>query len=399
MEGLIEKKLDLKESRVKFEDKKNEVREALESDDLIKARKLKEELDELKAHIDSLSKEVDELTNEQDEEKTEDNTDGEGEERMQNTESRVIPHEVTNEETRAFQSYLETRDIDGDNLKTDSGFVVVPEEVVNEILKLKEKEFNLDQYVTVKQVGYGSGKYPVVRQSEVAALPEVAELEENPKLAVKPFFELRYDIKTHRGYFLISREAIEDSAVNVLAELKTWLARTIAATRNNAIVKAIKEGTPGTEGETLEFERVEAANIDGIKDAINLKLTPNYEHNVAIVSQTAFASLDKLKDNQGNYLLQPDVKEPTTKRLLGARVEVLPDEMIGENNANTIIIGNLKDGIVLFDRSQYQASWTNYMQFGESLMVAVRQDVRILDEKSVIVIEFGETEGDNGETP
>ena len=62
-------------------------------------------------------------------------------------------------------------------------------------------------------------------------------------------------------------------------------------------------------------------------------------------------------------------------------------------------IGNLKDGIVLFDRSQYQASWTNYMQFGESLMVAVRQDVRILDEKSVIVIEFGETEGDNGETP
>src|SRR5699024_8393363 len=108
-------------------------------------------------------------------------------------------------------------------------------------------------------------------------------------------------------------------------------------------------GTPGTEGETLEFERVEAANIDGIKDAINIKLTPNYEHNVAIVSQTAFASLDKLKDNQGNYLLQPDVKEPTTKRLLGARVEVLPDEMIGENNANTIIIGNLKDGIVLFD--------------------------------------------------
>src|SRR5699024_2691367 len=81
MEGLIEKKLDLKESRVKFEDKKNEVREALESDDLIKARKLKEELDELKTHIDSLSKEVDELTNEQDEEKTEDNTDDEGEER------------------------------------------------------------------------------------------------------------------------------------------------------------------------------------------------------------------------------------------------------------------------------------------------------------------------------
>src|SRR5699024_12150453 len=115
----------------------------MKSYDIIKARKLKEKRDEIKTQIDSLAKKVDELTNEKDEEKTNDKTDGEGEERMQNTESRVIPHEVTNEETRAFQSYLETRDIDGDNLKTDSGFVVVPEEVVNEILKLKEKEFNL----------------------------------------------------------------------------------------------------------------------------------------------------------------------------------------------------------------------------------------------------------------
>lgn len=396
MDKLINKKLDLKESRVKFDNKKQEVRDALDGDDLVKARELKEELDALKEYIDELAKEVEKLEGEEEPEEEE-----EGEERMKKTEERnypgVVHHDVTNEETRAFQDYLETRDIDGDNLKTDSGFVVVPEEIVNDILKLKEKEFNLDQYVTVKSVGYGSGKYPVVRQSEVAALPEVEELEDNPKLGVKPFFELRYDIKTHRGYFLISREAIEDSAVNVLAELKTWMARTISATRNAAIVKAIKEGTPGQEGETLEFEKMDAEGVDGIKDAVNLNLTPNYEHNVAIVSQTAFNDLDKMKDGAGNYLLQEDVKERTQKRLLGAQVVVLPDEMIGDDSASTIIIGNLKDGVVLFDRSQYQASWTNYMQFGESLMVAVRQDVRILDEKSVIVIDFeaGETE----ETP
>lgn len=302
----------------------------------------------------------------------------------------------TNEQREAFQKYLETREIDGGALKTDSGFVVVPEQVVTEIMKLKEKEFNLDQYVTVKSVGYGSGKYPVVRQSEVAALPEVAELEENPKLAVKPFYNLGYDIKTYRGYFLVSREAIEDAAVNVLSELMTWMARTIASTRNAAIVKAIKEGTPGEKGKTLKLQTVQASGIDDIKDAINLNLKPNYEHNVAIVSQTAFAELDKMKDNEGNYLLQKDVKEPTQKRLLGAQVVVLPDEMIGEKSSKTIIIGNLKDAIVLFDRSQYQAAWTNYMQYGESLMVAVRQDVRILDEKSAIVIDFAGGAGVEG---
>ncbi|MFU0790656.1 MAG: phage major capsid protein [Virgibacillus proomii] len=302
----------------------------------------------------------------------------------------------TDEQREAFQKYLETREIDGGALKTDSGFVVIPEQVVTEIMKLKEMEFNLDQYVTVKSVGYGSGKYPVIRQSEVAALPEVAELEENPKLAVKPFYNLGYDIKTYRGYFLVSREAIEDAAVNVLAELMTWMARTIASTRNAAIIKAVKEGTPGEEGKTLKLQTIQASGIDGIKDAINLNLKPNYEHNVAIVSQTAFAELDKMKDNEGNYLLQKDVKEPTQKRLLGAQVVVLPDEMLGEKPGKTIIIGNLKDAIVLFDRSQYQAAWTNYMQYGEALMVAVRQDVRILDEKSAIVIDFGGGAGVEG---
>src|SRR5699024_8534062 len=195
MEKLIEAKLNFKENRIKYDEKEKEVREALDNDDVAKARELKEELDSIREYLNELKEDIEKLEKEDEEENDEEN-ESEGEERMVNTETRgveySIPHQVTDEETRAFQNYLETRDIDGDNLKTDSGFVVVPEEIVTDILKLKEKEFNLDQYVTVKQVSYGSGKYPVVRQSEVAALPEVEELEENPKLAVKPFFELRY---------------------------------------------------------------------------------------------------------------------------------------------------------------------------------------------------------------
>lgn len=360
--GMLED--DEKRGDTKFSDLEKEVRE------------LKEE----KAEIEAKQRMLDDEEEEKEDRSLMEQAHKGGEE------TRTI--QPTNEQRDAFQKYLETREIDGGALKTDSGFVVIPEQVVLEIMKLKEMEFNLDQYVTVKQVGYGSGKYPVVRQSEVAALPEVAELAENPALAVKPFYQLGYDIKTYRGYFLISREAIDDAYVNVLAELMTWMARTIASTRNAAIIKAIKEGTPGEEGKTLKLATKNAVGIDGIKDAINLNLKPNYEHNVAIVSQTAFATLDKMKDKQGNYLLQPDIKEASQKRLLGAQVVVLPDEMLGTKSSNTIIIGNLKDAIVLFDRSQYQASWTDYMHYGEALMVAVRQDVRILDEKSAIVINF-----------
>ncbi|PNZ27389.1 phage major capsid protein [Staphylococcus rostri] len=369
---------------------------ALDNDELEKAEQLEKEISDLRAQIKQKEDELAKLKDGDTE--SEDKPEAvavEGERSMKNRQANARDlgvfnnTKVTSQEVRDFTAYLESRDdIPGGSLKTDSGFVVIPEEIVTDILKLKEVEFNLDKYVTVKKVKNGSGKYPVVRQSEVAALPEVEELAENPELAVKPFFQLAYDIKTRRGYFRISREAIEDSQINVLQELKLWLARTIAATRNKAIIDVIQNGGPGEKGDQTKLETIEAAGIDGLKDAVNLNIKPNYEHNVAIVSQTMFAKLDKLKDKNGNYLIQPDIKEKSQQRLLGARVEILPDEMLGSKGNETLIFGNLKDALVLFDRSQYQASWTDYMHFGECLMVAVRQDVRILDYKAAIVIKY-----------
>lgn len=345
---------------------------ALNNDELERAEELEQEITDLRSQIQEKQEELDKL-------KEKDGGSEDDPQPVVVNEARSYQQQaninelgisiqntkVTSQEVRDFSEYLETRDentIKGGSLKTDSGFVLIPEEIVTDILTLKEVEFNLDKYVTVKKAPSGSGKYPVVRQSSVAALPEVEELAENPELAVKPFYQLVYDIKTHRGYFRISRESIEDSKVNVLQELKLWMARTIAA-----------------------------KGIDGLKDAVNLNIKPNYEHNIAIVSQTMFAKLDKMKDKNGNYLIQPDVKEKTQQRLLGAKVEILPDEMLGEKANETLIFGNLKDAIVLFDRSQYQAGWTDYMHFGECLMVAVRQDCRILDEKSAIVINYEDT--------
>lgn len=383
----------LEELKAKRKDLREEAMELLEADKVDEAEAKKEEIKKLDEEIAELEKEL--------EEKEDDES--QNQEEVNPVEARDLnrietPNNVKTQEVRSFEKYLETRDIDGGSLKTDSGFVVVPEEVVTDILKLKEVEFNLDQYVTVKDVQFGSGKYPVVRQSQVAALPEVEELNENPELAVKPFFELMYDIKTHRGYFRISREAIEDAKVNVLQELKQWMARTIAATRNQAIIDVLKNGGPGEEGSDTQIPSQTVTSVDGIKDAVNLNLLPNYEHNVAIVSQTAFATLDKLKDKQGNYLIQPDIKEASARRLLGAKVVILPDEMLGDSGANTVIIGNLKDAITLFSRSQYQAGWTDYMHFGECLMVAVRQDARLLDHKAALVLTLdGVEDGDDGE--
>lgn len=402
---------ELLELRTKRADLMKQANRALEEDNTENANDIIAKVKELDERIAKVEKDVDDIKKEDGEdgnkeENQSENTENKEEQRNMNPAFAVKPQsnqEQDSKEVRDFKHYIETRaDIPGGSLKTDSGFVVIPEEIVTDILKLKEVEFNLDQYVTVKKVENGSGKYPVVRQSQVAALPEVEELAENPELAVKPFFQLAYDIKTHRGYFRISREAIEDSKIDVLGELKQWMARTIAATRNQAIINVIKNGGPGEDGENTKIasEEVTGATsketIDGLKDAINKHIIPNYEHNVAIVSQTGFNTLDKLADKEDRYLIQPDIKETSAKRLLGAKVVVLPDEMLGEKGSNTLIFGNLKDAITLFDRSQYQAAWTDYMHFGECLMVAVRQDVRLLDHKAAVVIDLN---GGSTETP
>ena len=187
---------------------RKEALELIESDDVDGAKAKREEIATLDTEIAELQEEIEEkeelkrALSDESENKNEEVTEVTVEERSIN---RVeIPEKATPQEVRDFKNYLETRaDIQGGSLTTESGFVVIPEEIVTDILKLKEVEFNLDQYITVKKVQNGSGKYPVVRQSQVAALPEVAELAENPELAVKPFFQLAYDIKTHRGYFLI----------------------------------------------------------------------------------------------------------------------------------------------------------------------------------------------------
>lgn len=402
---------ELLELRTKRADLMKQANRALEEDNTENANDIIAKVKELDERIAKVEKDVDDIKKEDGEdgnkeENQSENTENKEEQRNMNPAFAVKPQsnqEQDSKEVRDFKHYIETRaDIPGGSLKTDSGFVVIPEEIVTDILKLKEVEFNLDQYVTVKKVENGSGKYPVVRQSQVAALPEVEELAENPELAVKPFFQLAYDIKTHRGYFRISREAIEDSKIDVLGELKQWMARTIAATRNQAIINVIKNGGPGEDGANTKIasEEVTGATsketIDGLKDAINKHIIPNYEHNVAIVSQTGFNTLDKLADKEDRYLIQPDIKETSAKRLLGAKVVVLPDEMLGEKGSNTLIFGNLKDAITLFDRSQYQAAWTDYMHFGECLMVAVRQDVRLLDHKAAVVIDLN---GGSTETP
>lgn len=279
---------------------------------------------------------------------------------------------VEQEEREAFEGYLETRDITTDGLKTDEGYVVVPEEESKKIIELADDIVSLKQFVTVKPVSNASGKQPV-RTTAKAKLSTVAELAESPAIGVTPFTEVRYDIETKRGYIPYSEEYKQDG-INLVNDLKQFIGEVVINTENDDIL---------TELNTVRTKTVNT--VDELKTLVNTGFSAGKKGRIKfLVSQSVFDNLDRIKDKNGRYLLQESIASETGYKLLGKDVVVLDDEYFPNNT--TMFVGDLKE-IVYFDRSQVRVQWTNYLHFGECLGVAIRNDVgKVEDEKTKVNI-------------
>lgn len=275
-------------------------------------------------------------------------------------------------EMRDFTRYVKTGEMRTD-IKTDTGEVVVPTEIVTDIERIRDNVTTLADFVDVRNVKFGKGKVPVLKQ-EIPSLPKVEELQENPELAMAPYTPVEYEIDTYRGFLRISQEVAEDNRSDLVSIITEYLGRSVIATENQAILNQLEQ-----------LDTVEAVGIDGIKTALNTKLLPNYVNNVIIMNSTTFNELDLLKDNNGRYLLQDRIGDEPGKTINGVPVHVVSDK---ELPGSKIIIGSLKDAVTLFRRSQYNLQWTDYMHFGQGFMVAIRQDCQLRNKEAAYLLDF-----------
>lgn len=335
-----------------------EKREGISFKELEKeVRELKEEREELEAKI-KLSESEDEMENRE----------------LGNYNPGVELEEKEKEvdEVRAFNSYLETRDIEEDGLKTDEGYVVVPTEEQTNIIELADDIVSLKNLVTVKKVSTPSGFIPV-RATAKAKLNTVEELAESPAIGVTPLTEVDYKVETKRGYIPYSEEYRQDG-VNLESDLKQFISEVVVNTENDDILAEL---------ETVREETVNT--VDELKTLVNTGFSAGKKNVIKfLVSQTVFDNLDRIKDNNGRYLLQESIASETGYKLLGKDVVVLDDSYFP--TAQTMFVGDLKE-IVYFDRSDVRVQWTNYLHFGECLGVAIRNDVgKIEDEETKVNI-------------
>lgn len=350
--------------------KAGDTKGAAELDD--NANDLEKDMKEDKGDVEDLKEDLDELKRKQAHEKRS-LKHVEGVEEMEKVviDGKETAKEEVNE-VRSFLKYIrskETRALPADlpGMKSVDAAAIIPEEIITKAKMLPETVYDLRRYVTTQKIAHAVGKYPILKSNQ-AKLAPVAELLKNPDLENPQFTSVNYEVETYRGQLAVAQESLDDSDDDLGSIISRHVQRQALNTANDQIAAILRTA-----------EAVAATSIDDIKDQINVEFDPAYRLEF-LVSQSFYNTIDKMKDSDGNYLLQPDITAASGKQFLGRPVTILADDVIGTAKGQVVaFLGEPSAFAVFFDRVDTSVRWVENMYYGQVLAVAMRFDVKVVD--------------------
>lgn len=262
--------------------------------------------------------------------------------------------------------------------KTDTTKITSEELVTTPIREIKTT-VDLKPFTTIYPAKKASGKYPILKKA-TSKMVSVAELEKNPALAKPEFEQVDWSVETYRGAIPVSQESVDDADVDLISIVAETVGQIKVNTTNAAIAGVLKSFTAKT-----------VASVDDIKKILNVELDPAYD--VAfVVSQSFYQILDTLKDKNGRYLLQDSITAVTGKVLLGKPVFVLSDEILGASGEAKAFVGDFKRGILFADRKDLGLRWADNEIYGQYLQAVLRFGVKKVDAKAGYFVTFTPSE-------
>ena len=289
----------------------------------------------------------------------------------------VILNDKKETYTRSINQFIRTKGETRDGLTTVGAEAVIPIDKITKPEKQPERVVDLRQHVGRVPVTTGTGSYPILRANK-NKMTSVAELAKNPELAKPEFTKVNYQIETYRGYIPVSQEALDDSDIDLGGLVAENIQRQSLNTSNAEIAKKLQTATAKT-----------VTDIDGLKDIVNVTIDPAYNVKF-IASQSFFNELDKMKDNDGRYLLQQDVTVASGYKLLGREVVVMADDVIGTAAGNKVaFVGDPSLFVKFFDRQQASVRWVDNDVYGQLLAGFVRFDVEVADTAAGFYVTLG----------
>ena len=368
MEVLHMETKDLKELRSLRAEQIEKVEKAISEEKPEEAKDPLEEIKKLDERITALEEEIKKENPEDEEAEKKHNPEfnsqtDKGEKRAMNKALRPnINQQQESAEVRDFIHFLRTKGEKRENVTSVGVDVIIPKDIVTQPVELPETVTDLKQYTNVVKVPTAQGSYPILEKPDTVMI-SVEELAKNPELAAPKFLDVDYKVLTYRGQVPISNEALQDSTPD-LANLVAQNNARIALNTNNKLIS----------DQMKLFPAKAIDGTDGIKDIFNLDIDPAYNITV-VASQSFFNELDKLKDKNGQYILQNDITSPSGRSLFGRKVEVISDSLLGAKGEAHAFIGDVSQAIMFADRAQASVRWVQNDIYGEILAISQRADV------------------------
>lgn len=285
---------------------------------------------------------------------------------------------------RALFDFVKSNGAKRDGLVTNDLGALIPTDIVYTPERETNTQYDLTAFIKKQSVSRPSGSYPVLANTD-EMLHTTAELEENPELGKPITRPVDWKVVTRRGQITYSEEDLQDvqDFKNIIGE---QLQQIVQNTKNSAVAEVLKSATAKA-----------VKSIDDIKDIANVAFDPAYTLGM-VVTQSGFNFLDKLKDSDGNYLLQKDVTAQTGKALLGMPLTKIKDTAFGEQGNMSAFLGDGPRFARLFDRIGVTIDFAIDPRYGRALMAAIRFDTKVTDPKAGVFITFGDAASTGDDT-
>lgn len=272
----------------------------------------------------------------------------------------------------------------------EDGGLTVPKDIRTKIKELRRSSDNLEQYVNVEKVDTMSGSRTIEKDADTTPWDEIDEEGEYDETQTPQFVSVPYKITKKGGKMLASLELMADTAENIMSYLTKWIAKKTRATRNAKIINCMETITTGHE--------VAISDLDDLKDIFNTMLDPSIAASSGVwTNQDGYNWLDKLKDEEGRYVLQPNPADKTTDLLFGRYpVHKLSNkalktavDSVQHTNTYPIYCGDLKEAVTLFDREYMtvessKEAGTAWDKDQLAIKVRDRFDVQPVDKSAII---------------
>ncbi|MNO29184.1 Phage capsid family protein [compost metagenome] len=294
----------------------------------------------------------------------------------------AVKKEVANEEDmKIYNMMTEADPVAG----VSDGGITVPQDIRTEIKELRRSEDALETLVNVETVSTLSGSRVIEVNADQVPFDNVDEAADFPDVDTPQFENVTYKVKKKGGILKVTRELLQDTAENIIGYLRRWIAKKAKVTRNFMILAQLDTSFGGAKTKELE-------TLDDFKDIFNVTLDPAIALSSGVLTnQDGFNWLDKLKDIDGKYVLQPDPTNKTKRLLFGVYPLTVVTNKVLKTTSNKVpfYLGDFKEAITIFDRETLSIEFSTeagdlWKKDLTGVKVRERLDIKTVDEEAVV---------------